>query len=52
MLVGSLVGYHLLLLSFFGPYVIIFINVCVVSNIDMVCDHLLLRDFGLYGILL
>jgi hypothetical protein len=42
MLVGRLVNYHLLLRDF-GPYVIIFMNVCVVITVAMV---MLLRDFG------
>jgi uncharacterized YccA/Bax inhibitor family protein len=40
-----LVG-DILLLRDFGPYGIIFINVCVVTTVAMV---MLLRDFGLYG---
>jgi hypothetical protein len=38
-----------LLLRNFGPYGIIFINVCVVITIAMV---MLLKDFGVYGIIL
>jgi uncharacterized YccA/Bax inhibitor family protein len=45
MLVAWLVGDHLLLRNF-GPYVIIFMNVCVVITVAMV---MLLRDFGRHG---
>jgi uncharacterized YccA/Bax inhibitor family protein len=34
--VGWFVGHHLLLLRDFGPYVIIFMNVCVVIIVAMV----------------
>jgi hypothetical protein len=37
-----LVGDHLLLIDF-GPYGIIFLNMCVVTTVAMV---MLLRDFG------
>jgi uncharacterized YccA/Bax inhibitor family protein len=49
-MVRILVGYHLLLLRDVGPYVIIFTNVCVV--ITLASDYLLLRDFGLCGMIL
>jgi uncharacterized YccA/Bax inhibitor family protein len=42
-----LVGDHLLLRDF-GPYGLIFINVCVVITVAMV---MLLRNFGPYGII-
>jgi hypothetical protein len=50
--VGWSGGYHLLLLKDFGPNVTIFTKVCVVITVAMVGDHLLLRDFESYGILL
>jgi hypothetical protein len=42
------VGDHSLLRDF-GPYVIVFRNVCVVTTVAMV---MLLRDFGLYVVYL
>jgi hypothetical protein len=45
--IGWLVGDNLLLLRNFGPYGIIFMNVCVLRAVAMV---MLLKDFGPYGI--
>jgi hypothetical protein len=46
---SCLLGDHLMLLRHFGPYVmIIFVNVCVITVVMVI----LLRDFGLYGIIL
>jgi hypothetical protein len=42
-----LIGDHLLFRDF-GPYRIIFMNVCVVITVVMI---MLLRDFGPYGII-
>jgi hypothetical protein len=46
-----LVGDHLLLKDF-GPYWIIFMNVCVLLALPWYGDHLLLRVFGVYRIIL
>jgi uncharacterized YccA/Bax inhibitor family protein len=44
-------GDHLLLRDF-GPYGILFMNVCVLLlPLPRYGDHLLLRDFGPYGII-
>jgi hypothetical protein len=50
-LLGWLFGDHLLSLRDFEPYVI-FMNVCVVTTVTIVCDNFLLRDFEIYGIIL
>jgi hypothetical protein len=45
MLVGCLVGDHLLLLRDFRPYVIIFINVCAVITVAMVWRSFAVKGF-------
>jgi hypothetical protein len=52
MLVGSSVGYHLLLLREFAPYVIIFMNVSVVITLVMVWYSFIVTGFwGVYGVI-